>query len=278
MPCITLSGKLTYINNGLEISDFEFVPLQVCGDVVLMSDMRLYIVAHKKICMFMISDGDDYSDNYQVTYFNENWATISGYHYRIWTGECKLIKFNEQHDIFFHDGINYIWCTEEDGIIDDFRNKISDSYGVSKILHYRSAVSVFYNNTKREDVNGSFIICKCANDLILFYRTNNGCWKKMVIDFDVDCINKFIGDIMIDNLGTAYIIRIKEADNNIFTKISHNNFFVDAIIMDDKYYLQDDQNNIHTLIANTLDTKLKKTEHTFKRIIASVKSANNVVK
>lgn len=277
MPCITLSGKLEYINNYVimpEFIDFEFAPLQVCGNIILMSDMRLYIVIHKKLCMFMVSNEGECSDNYQVTYFNENWATISGYHYRIYIGICKLIKFNEQHDIFCHDGRNYIWCTKEGGITDDFKNKISDSYGVSKILHYRSDVSVFDNNT---DIKGSFIICRCANNVILFYRIDNGCWKRIKIDFDVDCINKFIGDIMIDNLGTAHIIRIKEEDNNIFTKINHNNFFVDVVIMGDEYYLQDDQNNIHTLIANTLDTKLKKTECTFKRMIKSVKSANNVV-
>jgi hypothetical protein len=105
-------------------------------------------------------------------------------------------------------------------------------------------------------------------------------WKRIKIDFDVDSINKFVGNIMIDILGRAYFISTKNVvtDNNIFIKISHNNFFIDATKIGGQYYLQDNQNNIYTPIASTLDTKLIKKECTLRRITKSVKSANNVHK
>lgn len=279
MACITLSGELTYINNNDKLSGFtdsNFVALQVCGKVILMSDMKLYMIIYNKLRVLTIDDGSDCSDNYQVTNFNENWATVSGCHYTINYRLCKLIEFSYQHDIFFYDGSNYIWYAAEDMMFRDrfgFAHTIDDSYGVSKILHYHCYCLGQTSNP--------FIICKCDNDLILFYEIIKSLyWKRMKIDFDANSINKFVDYIMIDNLGQAYYIDTKniETDNDIFIKISNNNFFIDATTAGGKYYLQDDKNNIYTLVENTLDTKLIKTECTFKRVITPIKSANNVVK
>jgi hypothetical protein len=172
MPCITLSGKLTYINSNeilLESTNSNLVPLQVCGKKILMSNMKLYIIINNKLQVLTIDDGGDCSDNYQVTNFNENWAIVSGCYYAINYRLCKLIEFSYQHDIFFYDGSNYIWYAAEGMMFFrdrfGFAHTVDDSYGVSKILHYH-----YYCLGRTPN---PFIICKCGNDLILFYEIIN---------------------------------------------------------------------------------------------------------